>query len=293
MAVTQPEDLLRVLSETTPFGNAPAVDSAGSSTPAAVVELDDIPELTPVRTSKESKADGERPKAERAVPTAEIELHLSSAGQKPAGARFPVRVGAIVLLLLGGAGAAYKFGLVDSPNPAVPAGQTSDAKRVFVPMSGVGGWSPNWGGETAKEAGRSISMFRPSLQQVNYRIEFEGQIEQKGFGWIFRARDPLNYYAYKIEVVKPGLEPLVALSRVTVADGKESQRHYSLFSKPVRSDTIFRVRMDAHQDEFKTWVNDQLIETWLDKRFAAGGVGLFSDKGESAQIRKVQIYEMR
>jgi hypothetical protein len=204
-----------------------------------------------------------------------------------------VRAGAIVLLLLGGGGAAYKFGLVDSPSPSATAGTSSEANRTFVPMSGVGGWSPNWGGEAAKNAGRSISMFRPSLQQVNYRLEFEGQIEQKGFGWIFRAKDPLNYYAYKIEVVKPGLEPLVALSRVTVTDGKESQKHYSLFNKPVRNDTIFRVRMDAQRDEFKTWVNDQLIETWRDNQHTSGGVGLFSEKGESAQVRKVQIYEMR
>ncbi len=259
-----------------------------------MVDLDDIPEFSPVRGNRESKivaATGS--KVEVAAQGGEVELHLSSADRKLGGSRFPIRVGAVVLLLLGGGGAAYKFGLIDSDKPVASVGKSPEANRVFVPMSGVGGWSPNWGGDGAKASGRSISMFRPSLQQVNYRIEFEGQIEQKGFGWIFRAKDSQNYYAYKIEVVKPGLEPLVALSRVVMADGKESEKHYTLFDKPMRSDTIFRVRMDARQDEFKTWVNDHLIETWRDNRHASGGIGLFSDKGESAQIRKVQIYEMR
>ena len=293
-SMPQPEDLLRVLSETAPgTGKLSVFEPAANPTSAAVADLDDIPELPPVRTIKESKKAAAGPKVETAAQSGEVELRLSSAERRSGGSRFPIRVGAVVLLLLGGGGAAYKFGLIESAKPAASAGQSPEANRVFVPMSGVGGWSPNWGGDAAKTAGRSISMFRPSLQQVNYRIEFEGQIEQKGFGWIFRAKDPLNYYAYKIEVVKPGLEPLVALSRVTVADGRESQKHYTLFDKPVRSDTIFRVRMDARQDEFKTWVNDQLIGTWRDKRHASGGIGLFSDKGESAQIRKVQIYEMR
>lgn len=291
----QPEDLLRVLSETASgAGKAPVVGSTANAKSAAVVELDDLAELPPVRAIKESKvAAPTAARVEDAVQVGQVELHLSSAEQKSGGSRFPIRVGAVVLLLLGGGGAAYKFGLIDSGTPVASAGKSPEANRVFVPMSGVGGWSPNWGGDVAKTSGRSISMFRPSLQQVNYRIEFEGQIEQKGFGWIFRAKDSQNYYAYKIEVVKPGLEPLVALSRVVMADGKESQKHYTLFDKPMRSDTIFRVRMDARQDEFKTWVNDHLIETWRDNRHASGGIGLFSDKGESAQIRKVQIYEMR
>ena len=44
----------------------------------------------------------------------------------------------------------------------------------------------------------------------------QGQIETKAIGWVFRAADPKNYYVAKIEIVKPGLEPTVALVRFAV-----------------------------------------------------------------------------
>ena len=35
-------------------------------------------------------------------------------------------------------------------------------------------------------------------------IQFVGQIETKALGWIFRAFDTKNYYAMKIEAIRPG-----------------------------------------------------------------------------------------
>lgn len=288
VAPPQPEELLKALSETI----KPVVEPAPA--PAeAVVSPEVVAPKEKGKSGRKNKSVAAKPDSN---PAPEVELVFASAtAASQSRIPGPIKIGAILLLVLG-AGAYYKFGpgapaagsSAESGSPA-----TTAKNRVYVPMSGVGGWSPNWGGEASKTSGRSISVFRPSMQQVNYRIEFEGQIEQKGFGWVFRAKDPANYYAYKIEVVKPGLEPLVALTRFSMKDGKESQRHYSLFEKPVRPDTVFRVRMDADKNEFKTWVNGQLMETWRDDQHVAGGVGLLTEKGEAAQVRKVQIYEMR
>jgi hypothetical protein len=218
-------------------------------------------------------------------------LGMGSSSQS-AGSGMPMALKAIILVaVLGGGGfGVYKFAGKSADEKTA---QSSNAKPVFIPMTGVGGWSPNWGGDPAKTNGRAISLFRESAQHVNYRIEFEGQIENKAFGWVFRAKDPQNYYAYKVEVVKPGLQALVALARFSVVDGVESQKHYTLLEKPVRPGTSFSIRMDARGSEFKTWINDQLIETWQDKKINSGGVGLFNEKDERAQVRKVQIFEMR
>ena len=201
-----------------------------------------------------------------------------------------VKAGFAVLILGAAAGIYFKFS-GQYPKRESPAQQVKSA-LVAAPMSGIGGWTANWGDPT-KMRGRAISLFRPSLQHADYRIEFDAQIEAKAFGWVFRAKDPQNYYAYKLETVKPGLQPLVALARITVVSGVESQKHYTLLEAPVRPDTVFRVRMDSIGSEFTTRINDQLIEVWQDDRLRFGGVGLFSDPGERAQIRKVQIFEMR
>ena len=40
-------------------------------------------------------------------------------------------------------------------------------------------------------------------------------------------------------------------------------------------------------DEF--WLQDQIVDVWSDNRLAAGGVGFFSDKGEQAKIRWIEV----
>lgn len=200
-----------------------------------------------------------------------------------------VKAGMFVLLFGAVVGVFFKFSDGRAPKGGTQGPRTAP---VMVPMSGIGGWIANWG-DPSKMSGRSISLFRPSLLHSDYRIEFEAQIEAKAFGWVFRAKDPQNYYGYKVETVKPGLQPLVALARVTMISGVESQKHYTLLEGSVRPDTVFRVRMDSRGSEFTTWINDKLVEVWQDDRLHVGGVGLFTDLGERAQVRKVQIFETR
>ena len=57
------------------------------------------------------------------------------------------------------------------------------------------------------------------LDGTDYRIEFEGQVDLKGLGWVFRAADPKNYYAYKIELVRTGSDPGAALTHFAMVKG--------------------------------------------------------------------------
>jgi hypothetical protein len=277
--------------------HAKAARLAKSATPAAepvpAAATKPAAEEKPVQTEK---AQPEKKDTSRSGGPA-FEAPLLGMGPNPNQsfwANIPMVVKAGVAVLVLGIATSVVFKFSGSPNGSKRAGTSQQAKAnlTAVPMSGMGGWTANWG-DPAKMQGRAVSLFRPSLQHADYRIEFDAQIEAKAFGWVFRAKDPQNYHAYKIETVKPGLQPLVALARISVIAGVESQKHYTLIESPVRPDTVFRVRMDAIGSEFTTRINDQLIEVWQDDRLRFGGVGLFSDPGERAQIRKVQIFEMR
>src|SRR5580693_3574893 len=91
-------------------------------------------------------------------------------------------------------------------------------------MLGEGGWEQGWAGDTnGSHAGRQITIYRPSLKLTNYRIEFQGEIENKSVGWVFRAMDPYNYYAMKLAIVTPGLAPKMALIKYTVVQGHETE----------------------------------------------------------------------
>ena len=155
-----------------------------------------------------------------------------------------------------------------------------------------GGWSPDWGGDFNRKKNRTISFYRPSVNNDDYRMEFEGQVESKAVGWIYRAMDTKNYYAYKVEFVKTGPDPGVALTHFTMVNGIESQKHYTPLSKPIRSGVGFKVRLDVKGDEFSAYINDELIEVWQDDRLPRGGFGLMTELGEVGQVRKLQVFEL-
>src|SRR5438046_10360517 len=54
---------------------------------------------------------------------------------------------------------------------------------------------------------------------TDYQMQFTGQIESKALGWVFRAYDTKNYYAMKIETLRPGA---MAVTHFAVVEGRES-----------------------------------------------------------------------
>jgi hypothetical protein len=157
------------------------------------------------------------------------------------------------------------------PGTALPVGDT--------------GWISDWGSEPGVRNTKFISVLRSSQTYTDYRLEMEGQIESKAMGWVFRAADPKNYYVTKIEIVKPGLEPSLALVRFAVVNGEEQVRTQLPLPLKVRRDAIFRIRFDAVGSHFTTSVQGQQVDEWTDDHIKTGGVGMYSERGEKATLK--------
>lgn len=286
----------------TKAGVAAAKQAAARQT--AEEPVTESPVAQAVRARAEAKSAGTKPtesKAKEEKPAAPSKAEEPAASSAPFSgvpsptpsfwAKLPLagKIGAIAALLLLAGGGAYYL----SQSGAAKAKASLVSTPQFVLLPGAEGWNTKWAGEVGAKTGRTIQAFRSSQNLANYRIEFEGQIENKALGWVFRAQDPKNYYAYKLEVIKSGLEQVVALSRIVVINGVDAQRHYTPLKAPVRPGHTFRVRMDAKGSEFTTWIGDELVEAWQDDRLRTGAVGLLQDKDERAQVHKVQIFEMR
>ena len=119
----------------------------------------------------------------------------------------------------------------------------------------------------------------------DYRLELQAQIQSKALGWAFRASDPKNFLAAKIEVVRPGLEPGLEWVRFTVMNGQESPRVRLPLTLRARLDTVYKIRLEALGDRFTAWVQDQKVDQWTDPWIPSGGVGLYYDRGESASLQ--------
>jgi len=163
--------------------------------------------------------------------------------------------------------------------------------------TGLEGWLPSsgraldWKVESGIVHPGKLALWKPSLNLVNYRMDFQGQIEKKSMAWAFRATDLKNYYATKITLRKAGRQPAADIVRYAVMNGKELERVQLPLPMVVRDDMLYRVQVNIKGDRFSTMINGQLVDTWADKRIPSGGVGFFADKGEVAALHWVKVSE--
>ncbi len=185
----------------------------------------------------------------------------------------------VAYLVLGGKSGtpARNAPAADSPGPSI--------------MVGAGGWVEGWASDLPGDHfGRQITMYRPSLKLSDYRIEFQGEIETKSLGWVFRAADPGNYYAMKLETVTPGLSPKIALFKYIIADGHQTQAGRVPIDIAARLDTMYKIRVDVRGSMFTTYVQGQLVDTWNDDQLKTGGVGFLNEREERGKVKSAQIF---
>ena len=215
------------------------------------------------------------------------DLGLPSLMLPPSGGlwnRLPVvgKIGlaALIVLALGG--------VIFLATKSSSASAASSAPRVVeapaLPASDAG-WITDWGAEPGVRRQHDISILGSSMSLTDYRMEFQAQIENKALGWVYRAQDGKDYYVSKLEIVKPGLDPAVALIRFAVIHGEEQPRSQFPLSIPAHLDTVYSIRFDAVGDHFTTWVQDQKVDDFTDDRIRTGGVGLYNEHGERLGLR--------
>jgi len=134
-----------------------------------------------------------------------------------------------------------------------------------------------------------LAIFKPTLDMVDYRFEFLGEIDQKAMGWVFRAQDLKNYYAMKFVIVKPGPLPLIDMVRYAVIDGKEGPHVHKPLPMTARNDMLYRVSIDVRGADFTVLAQGQVVDFWTDRRLPHGGVGFFANRGERARLRWVEV----
>ncbi|WP_031500732.1 hypothetical protein [Bryobacter aggregatus] len=160
-------------------------------------------------------------------------------------------------------------------------------------VSWMGARTSDWSvaGGTLRPAG--LRVWKPSVQLSDYRLEFEGQIDRNAMSWAFRAPDLRNYYATKIVLKKTSGATVADLVRYTVLNGAERDRLRLPLPIAIQPDTLYHVQMSVRGDQFITKVNGQVVDSWKDNRLKRGGIGFFSDKGETASIHWVDVREER
>jgi hypothetical protein len=137
----------------------------------------------------------------------------------------------------------------------------------------------------------SLRLWSRSTPLRNYQMEFEGQIERRSLSWAFRASNPANYYAAKIQITRPGPQPNADLVHYVMLNGHEWDRVQLPLPITLERGNDYRVRVSVQEDRFVTYLNGQVISSWTDARLSRGGVGFFSDQDDQQRVAWVSISE--
>jgi hypothetical protein len=154
------------------------------------------------------------------------------------------------------------------------------------------GWG-NWTGGTADwlvdVAGvrtGSLALYNPSMDQIDYELEFLARIDQRKVSWVVRAASQDEYCRCTLTAI-PGGE--LEFSRSVVFEGAaetEVTVAGRIAAKPKSSLTV-RTRVDG--ESYTVSVNGKSIATWTDARLPIGGIGFMGLPGERARLYWVRL----
>ncbi len=151
-------------------------------------------------------------------------------------------------------------------------------------------WAENW---SYDQAGfirpGNLALFTPTVGLSDYNFEFLGQIENRALSWVYRAKDARNYYLGRLVITRGGPVPEVSLVRSAVTNGRESKQRLTVLTMNLRTDTIYRVRVDVNGSDFTTSVLGQVVDTFTDGSHPQGGIGFYGGRGETSRIRWVEV----
>jgi hypothetical protein len=165
-----------------------------------------------------------------------------------------------------------------------------DFRSGLAAWKGTGNWAETWSYDPAGlvHVGK-LALYGPSLGLTDYRMEFTGQLERGGMGWVFRARDERNYHAMKLAIVEPGPLSKAVLVHYSVVEGKAGARSRTPLPFLLGQKTMRQVRVDVRGENFTIYVDGQLVNYWTDERLPSGGIGFFTEPGDQVRLRWVSV----
>jgi hypothetical protein len=156
--------------------------------------------------------------------------------------------------------------------------------------AGPGSYTPNW--KRSREGyvrPGDLALFSPTLKRTDYSLEFSGQADKKGLGWVVRAQDPQNYYAMKVKVLEGGLRPVISVVHYRVIGGSAGQQVETPLNVMMHKDEAIQVTVTVKGNRFSTFIQGEEVDSWSDDALPSGGVGFFADAGSSARLYWMKV----
>ncbi|MBZ5576547.1 MAG: hypothetical protein LAP40_08320 [Acidobacteriia bacterium] len=151
-------------------------------------------------------------------------------------------------------------------------------------------WVPGWSHspDGYVRPGR-LALFQPTLGYADYRMDFFGQIENKSLSWVVRGKDPRNYYVMKLNLVRPGLRPLLSIAHYPVVNGRPGHLVEVPLSIMIHNERPYHVSVEVKGSRYTVSIEGEEVDSWSDDTLPAGGVGFFAETGARARIYWIKV----
>ena len=138
-----------------------------------------------------------------------------------------------------------------------------------------------------------LALREDTLNLASYRLDFDAKIEKGAVGWVVRAQDMKNYYAFKLVETKRRSNSLFELQRYAVIDGVKTAEAARV-AIPVpghlpNADDFNRISVRVRDSQMTTLVNGWGVDHWRDSRLERGGIGFLGENGETSLISRVTV----
>ncbi|HXB70848.1 MAG TPA: hypothetical protein VNY05_21620 [Candidatus Acidoferrales bacterium] len=149
------------------------------------------------------------------------------------------------------------------------------------------GWN-NWSGGTADWkvdiAGvrtGSLALFSPSMDMIDYELEFLTRIDQRSVTWVIRAANPNEYCRCTLTALASGE---LEFSRSVRFEGVEEPGFTAAGRIGAKPKSAVTVRTHAQGQTFTVMVNGAAVDTWTDTRLPIGGIGFMGTPEDRARL---------
>jgi hypothetical protein len=172
-------------------------------------------------------------------------------------------------------------------DPKIPVPADIRVEENFA--SGCSNWAggvADWRLDAAGARTGSLALFVPSLELVDYDLEFLARVESRSVTWVFRAADMREYYRASLRVAPDGG---YEFTRTAVIAEAAEPAVSSLVTVNSNARTALAVRTSVRGSEFAVYIEGQAVDRWNDDRLTLGGVGFGSAPDDRARLYWIRL----
>ena len=132
----------------------------------------------------------------------------------------------------------------------------------------------------------SLALFNPSMDMIDYELEFLTRIDHHTVNWVVRAANP-NEYCYCTITALPGGE--LEFSHSLMFEGTAEPAILAAARIPAKPKSALTVRTHVQGKTFTVTVNGVPMDSWTETRLPIGGVGFLGTPEDRARLYWIRL----